>query len=171
VFAVACYACHTKVVAVTSALAAVNIYTPSIIGDLVNAVQSLTSTTPAATHSHYTSVNTTLAVLAPCAIKLFSCFLVQGVLTCIDIALVSKLGEAVAVRMRRKLARSLIVQDIAFFDAVICAFCSSARARVVVCFCRVCGLIHFCRFLFNKRLNGEILGRLTTDVAEFKVSY
>jgi ATP-binding cassette, subfamily B (MDR/TAP), member 8 len=41
----------------------------------------------------------------------------QGVLTSVYISLLSAMAENVAARMRHNLFQSLIVQDIAFFDA------------------------------------------------------
>jgi ABC-type multidrug transport system fused ATPase/permease subunit len=63
-------------------------------------------------------------------------FFLLGLLTFIDISLVTRLGENVSLRLRNELYDSILRQDMAFFD------------------------IH---------MQGEVVGRLTQDVAEFKV--
>ncbi|KAJ3330111.1 ATP-binding cassette, sub-B (MDR TAP), member 8 [Blyttiomyces sp. JEL0837] len=119
------------IIAVTGAAAAINIYTPNVIGDLVTTVQSLTSSTSPITQDPTAS-------LMPHAMRLLTLTLSQGILTAIDIALVTRLGERLSLRMRRSLWDSILRQDVVFFDA---------------------------------RMQGEIVGRLTQDVAEFKHTF
>lgn len=90
------------------AVAMVNIELPLMLGNLVNAVSSLT------TGDHSSDF---LQVLREPAIKLISIYGVQSVLTFAYISFLSCLGERLAERMRIGLFESLIRQDIAFFDS------------------------------------------------------
>lgn len=89
------------------AVAMVNIELPLMLGNLVNAVSSLT------TGDHSTDF---FQVLREPAIKLISVYGAQAVLTFAYISFLSCLGERLAERMRNALFASLIRQDIAFFD-------------------------------------------------------
>lgn len=90
------------------AVAMVNIELPLMLGNLVNAVSSLTS------GEHSTDF---LQVLREPAMKLVSIYGAQAVLTFAYISFLSCLGERLAERMRNALFASLIRQDIAFFDS------------------------------------------------------
>ena len=50
------------------------------------------------------------------AVKLVGLYISQGVATCIYISLVSSVGEQMAARLRCELMKSLLLQDVAFFD-------------------------------------------------------
>ncbi|KAJ3088062.1 ATP-binding cassette, sub-B (MDR TAP), member 8 [Quaeritorhiza haematococci] len=155
-----------KIVTITTMTAAVNIATPIAIGDLVSVVQNMVTTassesaasaaavaatsTAASTNAISSLAASARALLLPPdadipftllrgpALKILGLFMLQGFLTFIDIALVSRLGENISRRMRRDLYSSLLRQDMAFFDA---------------------------------RMQGEVVGRLTQDVAEFKHTF
>lgn len=90
------------------AVAMVNIELPLLLGNLVNAVSSLTG------GAHSTDF---LQVLREPAMKLISIYGAQAVLTFCYISFLSCLGERLAERMRNALFASLIRQDIAFFDS------------------------------------------------------
>ena len=90
------------------AVAMVNIELPLLLGNLVNAVSSLTG------GEHRTDF---LQVLREPAMKLISIYGAQAVLTFAYISFLSCLGERLAERMRNALFASLIRQDIAFFDS------------------------------------------------------
>lgn len=90
------------------AVAMVNIELPLLLGNLVNAVSSLTG------GAHSTDF---FQVLREPAMKLISIYGAQAVLTFCYISLLSCLGERLAERMRNALFASLIRQDIAFFDS------------------------------------------------------
>lgn len=88
-------------------VAMLNIELPMLLGNLVNAVSSLTSG----------NLNTDIfQVLREPAMKLISLYGAQSVLTFAYISFLSCLGERLAERMRNALFASLIRQDIAFFD-------------------------------------------------------
>lgn len=90
--------------------AIVQLQTPLVTGQLINVLSS--------------SVNAaadglgalTIRDLNGPAIKLFGLLTAQGFLTFAHIALVSAFGENVAKRLRAKLFRAIIQQDISFFD-------------------------------------------------------
>ena len=89
------------------AVAMVNIELPLLLGNLVNAVSSLTGG----------NQNIDIfQVLKEPAMKLISIYGAQSVLTFAYISFLSCLGERLAERMRNALFASLIRQDIAFFD-------------------------------------------------------
>lgn len=90
------------------AVAMVNIELPLLLGNLVNAVSSLTG------GDHSTDF---FEVLREPAMKLISIYGAQAVLTFAYISFLSCLGERLAERMRNALFASLIRQDIAFFDS------------------------------------------------------
>lgn len=90
------------------AVAMVNIELPLLLGNVVNAVSSLTG------GEHSTDF---LQVLREPAMKLISIYGAQSVLTFFYISFLSCLGERLAERMRNALFASLIRQDIAFFDS------------------------------------------------------
>lgn len=90
------------------AVAMVNIELPLMLGNLVNAVSSLT------TGEHSTDV---FEVLREPAVKLISVYGAQAILTFAYISFLSCLGERLAERLRNELFASLIRQDIAFFDS------------------------------------------------------
>ena len=72
------------------------------------------------------------------ALKLLALFAAQGALTFLDISLVSQLGENLANSLRMTLYRSLLLQEMSFFDT---------------------------------HMQGELLGRLSVDVQEFKHAF
>ncbi|KXS13178.1 hypothetical protein M427DRAFT_146745 [Gonapodya prolifera JEL478] len=160
------------VLSVTLALSFVSSATPAATGALVTAVQNSLSSTPTPTtiapdspidravrilarrtsdaflplmaekpaeviKTAFSEGGVVTAEIARAAGRLAALFLAQGVLTFLDISLVSRLGERVAARMRNKLYGSILRHDMAFFDA---------------------------------RMGGEVVGRLTDDVGEFKLS-
>ena len=89
------------------AVAMVNIELPMMLGNLVNAVSSLSSGRHA---------NDFFQVLKEPALKLISIYGAQAILTFAYISFLSCLGERLAERMRNALFASLVRQDIAFFD-------------------------------------------------------
>ena len=91
-------------------VAVVNIKLPHLIGELVNAITSLTK-------GDHSSENHSLDVLFNPAVKLVINFSMQAGLTFLYITLLSSFGERLAARMRIALFQSLISQDIAFFDS------------------------------------------------------
>ena len=91
-------------------VAVVNIRLPHLIGELVNAITSLT-------HGNSDNETNSLDVLFNPSIKLVINYSMQAGLTFLYIALLSSFGERLAARMRTALFHSLISQDIAFFDS------------------------------------------------------
>ena len=85
--------------------AAVNIYTPLMIGKLVAIIQSA-----------ITTGKITAAALNAPAIKLLILFALGGTLTFIDICLVTKLGESLSSSIKHELFCCILRQDISFFD-------------------------------------------------------
>ena len=90
------------------AVAIVNIQLPHLLGELVNAITSLT---------HENAEYTAFEVLFNPATKLIINYSLQAGLTFLYITLLSSCGERFAARLRTTLFRSLINQDVAFFDA------------------------------------------------------
>eukprot|EP00117_Sycon_ciliatum_P018561 scpid34684/ scgid2622/ ATP-binding cassette sub-family B member 8, mitochondrial len=86
--------------------AAVNIQLPLVLGQLVNVIAS-----------HDTTAESFIDAITPAAGSLIKLYAVQAILTCSYISLLSALGERMAARLRQDLFRSLLVQDVAFFDA------------------------------------------------------
>jgi ABC-type bacteriocin/lantibiotic exporter with double-glycine peptidase domain len=115
------------VVILTGLLSVINIFTPILIGRLITIVQAM-----------ITSSAINFSQLNSSASQLFLVFAIQGFLTFLDIAAVSKLGENFATRLRLELYSSILSQDISFFDA---------------------------------RLHGEIVGRLSQDIQDFKHTF
>lgn len=93
------------------AVAIVNIKLPHLIGELVNAITSLT---PA---NEGNQSKSTWEVLFNPSVKLVFNYSMQAGLTFLYITLLSSFGERLAARMRIALFQSLISQDVAFFDA------------------------------------------------------
>ncbi len=91
------------------AVAIVNIKLPHLLGELINAITSLTQDQDVN--------NTAFNVLYKPSIKLIWNFSLQAGLTFLYITLLSSFGERFAARLRIALFDSLINQDIAFFDA------------------------------------------------------
>ncbi|KAJ3379925.1 ATP-binding cassette, sub-B (MDR TAP), member 8, partial [Chytriomyces hyalinus] len=118
------------IVAATGATAAVNIVTPMVIGDLVSTIQLLAG-------SELVTQDQISAINGP-ALRLLALFITQGLLTCIDINLVTRLGERLSLRLKHDLYASLLAQDMAFFD---------------------------------NHMQGEVVGRLTQDISEFKHTF
>jgi ATP-binding cassette subfamily B (MDR/TAP) protein 8 len=87
------------IVIVTVTSAWINVYTPLVLGRLATMIQT-----------------GTFAIQKP-ASQLLLLFSSQGLLTFIDIALVSRLGENIAKSIRMDLFYSILRQDMAFFDA------------------------------------------------------
>ncbi|KAJ3394491.1 ATP-binding cassette, sub-B (MDR TAP), member 8 [Lobulomyces angularis] len=97
-----------SIVTITSASALINIATPMLIGEIVTVVQTtLTAASP--TERDFSGLNSA-------AIKLMGLFASQGLLTFIDIALVSLLKEKINKSLKLELYESLLRQDISFFD-------------------------------------------------------
>lgn len=96
-------------VSITSIAAAmVNVHTPRVIGSIANILSSALMSG--------TAVSSVFLQIRQPALLLCSLFACQGLLTFIYIALVTALGESVASRLRKKLYKRLLEQDIAFFD-------------------------------------------------------
>lgn len=92
------------------AVALVNIKLPKLIGELINAITSLT-------HGNHNNESNSLDVLLNPSLKLVINYSLQAGLTFLYITLLSSFGERLAARMRAALFQSLISQDIAFFDS------------------------------------------------------
>ena len=92
------------------AVAVVNIKLPHLIGELVNAITSLT-------HGNHDNGSRSIDVLFTPSVKLIINYSMQAGLTFLYITLLSSFGERLAARMRTSLFHSLISQDIAFFDS------------------------------------------------------
>ncbi|KAJ1568595.1 ATP-binding cassette, sub-B (MDR TAP), member 8 [Cladochytrium tenue] len=105
-----------SVVFVAAAAAAVTVQTPLAIGDLVSAVQAAAASPPSstATTSIVASAWTTLA--RPAA-RLAALILFRALLSFVDVALVARLGERVALRTRAALAASMLRMHVGFFDS------------------------------------------------------
>jgi ATP-binding cassette subfamily B (MDR/TAP) protein 8 len=88
-------------------VAVVNVKLPLLLGELVNAVSSLSDG----------SISDYAAILKEPAKKLICIYITQGVLTFIYISLLSSFGERLAARLRNSLFTSLVKQDVQFFDA------------------------------------------------------
>ena len=88
-------------------VAVVNVKLPLLLGDLVNAVSSLSNG----------SISDYMAILKEPARKLVSIYITQGVLTFVYISMLSSFGERLAARLRNSLFTSLVKQDVQFFDA------------------------------------------------------
>lgn len=97
----------------TLATAGVNLYTPVIIGELTSAIQTLVGGSNG-TAATFTSIRSALQFPA---MKLAASFLIQGILTFLDISLVTRLGENLAQSLRKEVFGSVLAQDISFFDA------------------------------------------------------
>lgn len=93
-----------SIIFITCLTAAINIYTPIQIGHLITLVQSMLQS-PLEPR-----------IFNAAALKLLGLFLSQGILTAMDIALVSELGERIATSLRKELYAALLAQDMAFFD-------------------------------------------------------
>jgi ATP-binding cassette subfamily B (MDR/TAP) protein 8 len=83
--------------------AIIQLQTPLVTGQLINILSSSAKSL---------SIN---SLNAP-AMKLFGLLTAQGLLTFLHIALVSAFGENVAKRLRAKLFKAIVQQDISFFD-------------------------------------------------------
>ena len=88
-------------------VAVVNVKLPLLLGDLVNAVSSLSNG----------SIADYVAILKEPAKKLVFIYMTQGALTFVYISLLSSFGERFAARLRNSLFTSLVKQDVEFFDA------------------------------------------------------
>ena len=92
------------------AVAVVNIKLPHLIGELVNAITTLT-------HGDHDNQANSFDVLFNPSVKLVINYSMQAGLTFLYITLLSSFGERLAARMRISLFHSLISQDVAFFDS------------------------------------------------------
>ncbi|XP_065072133.1 mitochondrial potassium channel ATP-binding subunit-like [Rhopilema esculentum] len=90
-------------------VALVNIKLPHLIGELINAISSLTQ-------ENSTGDNAFNVLYRP-SVKLILNYGLQSGLTFLYITLLSSFGERFAARLRITLFESLVNQDIAFFDA------------------------------------------------------
>ncbi|KAI9311811.1 P-loop containing nucleoside triphosphate hydrolase protein [Dichotomocladium elegans] len=113
------------------AAAFVHLQTPIVTGKLINIISSGIKSAGAST-----LLAEGIKELNAPALKLFGLLAAQAVLTFSHITLVSIFGENVAKRLRMELFRSIVQQDMSFFDT---------------------------------HKSGELVGRLTSDVADFKV--
>ncbi|KAJ1973133.1 hypothetical protein H4R35_004279 [Dimargaris xerosporica] len=97
--------------------AMVNLWTPIVMGDLINILsRSLQTVTTAAALPPSITPAVIRQGLHRAAMKLLALFAAQGVFTAGHIYLVSALGERVAFRLHDQLFTALVTQDIAFFD-------------------------------------------------------
>jgi hypothetical protein len=115
-------------------VAVVNVKLPLLLGDLVNAVSSLSNG----------SMSDYVAILREPARKLVSIYITQGVLTFVYISLLSSFGERLAARLRNNLFTSLVKQDVQFFDA-------HKTGELISRYCTFTTLLHCiptCRSLF-----------------------
>ena len=90
------------------AVALVNVKLPLLIGELVNSIAAVireNNATPTVFDHLY----------EPCK-KLVLNYCIQSALTFVYIALLSSFGERLAARMRISLFKSIMEQDMAFFD-------------------------------------------------------
>ena len=87
--------------------AVVNVKLPLLLGELVNAVSSLSNG----------SIADYVKILKEPAKKLVYIYITQGALTFVYISLLSSFGERFAARLRNGLFTSLVKQDVEFFDA------------------------------------------------------
>ncbi|XP_051878756.1 LOW QUALITY PROTEIN: mitochondrial potassium channel ATP-binding subunit [Pristis pectinata] len=78
---------------------------PLLLGDLMNAIVQCLQTNPACYLRN---------MKVPSA-KLLGIYVIQGILSCFYIALLSRVGERVAAAMRKELFATLIRQDVAFY--------------------------------------------------------
>ncbi|XP_028393721.1 ATP-binding cassette sub-family B member 8, mitochondrial-like [Dendronephthya gigantea] len=88
-------------------VALVNVKLPLLLGELVNAVSSLSEG----------SISDCATLLKAPAKKLVFIYVTQGTLTFVYISLLSSFGERLAARLRNSLFTSLVKQDVQFFDA------------------------------------------------------
>ena len=107
-------------------VAVVNVKLPLLLGDLVNAVSSLSNG----------SMSDYVAILREPARKLVSIYITQGVLTFVYISLLSSFGERLAARLRNSLFTSLVKQDVQFFDA-------HKTGELISRYCTFHTLLHF----------------------------
>lgn len=80
---------------------------PILLGDLMNSIIQCLRNDPAC---YFRSMKVPSA-------KLLVIYGVQGILSCLYITLLSRIGERIAAAMRKELFASLIRQDVAFYDA------------------------------------------------------
>ncbi|XP_072901254.1 mitochondrial potassium channel ATP-binding subunit isoform X1 [Hemitrygon akajei] len=80
---------------------------PLLLGDLMNAIVQCLQTNPAC---YFRSMKVP-------STKLLGVYVIQGILSCFYITLLSRVGERVAAAMRKELFATLIRQDVAFYDA------------------------------------------------------
>lgn len=99
----------TCIVGLAVTTAFVNLQLPVILGKLTSGIQKVLAVKSA-------SGILQLSVLARPAAQLGVLYAIQGVLTFATISLASVLGERLAVSLRLELFRSLLYQDMAFFD-------------------------------------------------------
>ncbi|CAG0898383.1 unnamed protein product [Darwinula stevensoni] len=97
-------------VAVTAALvtAGLNIFIPKLLGEVVNVLAVLARGEH--THDYFSMIRTP-------ATKLMVCYLLQGLFTFVYVTSLFSVGERVAFALRTRLFNSLIIQEMAFFDA------------------------------------------------------
>ncbi|XP_066584500.1 mitochondrial potassium channel ATP-binding subunit [Prorops nasuta] len=98
--------------ALSSALvvALLNIWIPQSVGDVINAL------TRVAKSGNSNTTDDVLQQLKEPAIKLIHMYVTQALFTFGYIFMLSHIGERMAAQMRHELFRSIIMQDIAFFD-------------------------------------------------------
>lgn len=94
---------------------------PAATGELVNVLVEITKRLPEPVTAVATSTNFVQQLFGNtqmnvAAIKLSSLFLANSALTFAYVAMVSQVGENLAARLRVRLFKSIVVQDILFFD-------------------------------------------------------
>jgi ATP-binding cassette subfamily B (MDR/TAP) protein 8 len=98
------YILLSSILVITFTSAAISIYTPAVIGNLVTVIQGSIST------------GNVISLNEP-AWKLLTLFAANGILTWIDIALVTRLGESIAFKLKRNLFNSILHKEMQFFDS------------------------------------------------------
>lgn len=88
-------------------VAMMNVKLPLLLGELVNAVSSLSDG----------DISDYAAILKEPAKKLIAIYTTQGALTFLYITLLSSFGERLAARLRNSLFTALVKQDVQFFDS------------------------------------------------------
>ncbi|XP_033321351.2 mitochondrial potassium channel ATP-binding subunit [Megalopta genalis] len=121
-------------IALSSALAValLNIWIPQYVGSVINVLTRVCQNT-----GNVSEKNLLLELAQP-AFALARMYIAQAFFTFIYIYTLSHVGEKIAMHLRQDLFKSIIMQDITFFD---------------------------------KNRSGEIVGRLTSDIQDFKSAF
>jgi ATP-binding cassette subfamily B (MDR/TAP) protein 8 len=100
------YLLFGTIIVISCGTAVVNVFIPTVMGQFATLIQNMAG-------------NSRLDLIAIRQIgkRLLGLFSLQGVLTWLDIYFVAKLGESLALRLKRDLFKSILNQDMAFFDS------------------------------------------------------